>query len=129
MRLTGLRAAPKPASVNERSRELRALTLLAAIALGNAGMLALAFPAEAAPSCHEQPSGPALQGDSRCQWASPTSCCDALAAAQAPATLDLPALAPGFATVPPVTTALYLHAYTDPEERVPLPQSSAILRI
>jgi len=113
-----------------RTRRLRAFALFAALALGNAGLFALAFPVDAAPACHELPASEQVGTDARCQWASPTACCDAMTAAQAGPDLDLPPLAlpfedPRFAAVP----AHALLAFGDPEERVPLPPRSPILRL
>ena len=54
---------------------------------------------------HELPASEQVGTDARCQWASPTACCDAMTAAQAGPDLDLPPLAlpfedPRFAAVP-----------------------------
>jgi hypothetical protein len=112
-----------------RARRLRALALLAALALGNAGAIALALPAQAAAPCHELAASERVGDDPRCQWASPTACCDARSAVQA-AALDLPALAPPVAlALPAPTPACAGLAYTDPDERVPLPARSPILRL
>jgi hypothetical protein len=116
--------------VDDPVRRIRAIALLLALVVGNAGLLALAFPAQSAPLCHEQPAASRIQGASRCQWASPIACCDALAAVQAGLEVDLPALAPGFANPPPAPSpGFHLLAYADPAERVPLPPRSPILRL
>ncbi len=129
-RLTRSGRKPKPAVVNDRVRQLRALALLVSLALGNVGMVALAFPAEAAPLCHEMVASEQVGTDVRCQWASPTTCCDALSEVQAGPDLDGPALAPGFedARFAPAPTHARL-AFGDPAERVPLPARSPILRL
>jgi hypothetical protein len=116
--------------VSDRTGRLRALVLLAALALGNSGMVALAFPAQSAPLCHELATPERLDGDARCQWASPTACCDASVATQADARIDPPALAPvlwAAAAVPPTQGRPFAHA--EPEERVPLPARPLILRL
>jgi hypothetical protein len=74
------------------------------------------------------PTSERLASDAPCQWASPTSCCHAPAAAQSGPALDFAPPVSAFVPIPPLPAHPVL-AFALPCERVPLPARSPILRL